>query len=196
MYSMNVGCNFQASDYFTKEAVVLDLAQRKWGQTNTRGIFIDSEKNGNLFYQEKDIFFKNLENIPKYVLSYYKGIRHEYARNNGRHFWSLMVEKPIEKFEVTHREAFTFARYIADKMPENVEDLSPEIVTRFTNVIDKEKGYDISVLFIVATKTKAREDSYFGKMFESTKYLVMDRFMNPIDVNAFYEVMNKIIVKK
>lgn len=193
---MNVGCNFQASDYFTKEAVVLDLAQRKWGRTNTRGVFIDSNKNGNMFYQEKDIFFKDLENIPKYILPYYKGIRHEYVRNSGRHYWSLMIEKPIEKFEVTANAAFSFARYIADKMPENVEDLSSEIVTRFTNVIDKEKGYDISVLFIVATKTKTRSDSYFGNVIDSSKYLVMDRFMNPIDVKAFYEVMDKIIVKK
>lgn len=193
---MNVGCYFQASDYFTKEAVILDLAQRKWGTGNTLGIFIDPEKNRNLFYQEKDIFFKDLENIPEYVVPYYKGIRHEYSRSSGRHCYSLMIEKPIEKFEVTNKEAFNFARYIADKMPENVEDLSPEIVTRFANVIDKEKGYDISVLFIVTTTTKKRTDSYFGNVIEPTKYLVMDRFMNPIDVKAFYEVMDKIIIKK
>ena len=193
---MNVGCTFQASDYFTREALVLDLAQRKWGLTNTRGIFIDQNKHSSLFYQEKDILFKDLENIPKYILSYYKGIRHEYTKNSQRHFWSLMVEKQIEKFEVTPREAFTFARYISDKMPENVEDLSPEIVNRFVNVIDKEKGCDISVLFIVATKTKRETNNYFGDAYGPTKYLVIDRFMNPIDVKAFYEVMDKIIVKK
>lgn len=193
---MNVGCNFQASDYFTREAVVLDLTQRKWGLGNTRGVFIDSHKNEKMFYQSKDIFFKDLENIPEYVLPYYKGIQYEYNRGNGRQFSSLMIEKPIEKFEITPREAFAFARYIAEKMPENVGDLSPEIVNRFVNVIDKEKGYDISVLFIVATKTRKKTDSYFGNIFESTKYLVIDRFMNPIDVKAFYKVMNKIIVKK
>ena len=193
---MNVGCNFQASDYFTNEAIVLDLAQRKWDRTNTRGVFINPEKNGSLFYQNKDILLKGLENIPEYVLPYYKGMQYEHSRYNGRQFWSLMIEKPAEKFEITGNKALTFAHYIANKMPENVEDLSPEIVNRFVNVIDKEKGYDISVLFIVATKTKKIKDDYLGDVFQGTRYLVMDHFMNPIDVDAFYEVMNKIIVKK
>lgn len=193
MLNLEKGCTFQASEKLTREAFVIDLSKRKWGSTNIRSIFVDENDRENM-YSASETYFKNYKNIPTHVLPYYKGIRPKMSTISGRAY-CLIIENPAKRFEISGSDAYKFARYIADRMPENVEDLSPEIVDRFLDVVDKEKGYDISALFIVATDLKKVKDM-FGDHLEAANYIVIDRFMNPVDINAFYEVMDKIIVKK
>ena len=193
MYTLNVGQTFNSSEKLTREVVAIDLSRRTWKFTYVRTIFVEENDREHMLSKQKTSF-KNYKNIPEHVLPYYKGIRPE-QNPNGSHSFYLDIEKPAEKFEISNFDAFKFVRYLAYKMPENVEDLSPDIVGRFLNVIDKEKGYDMSILFIVATESRKVTDM-FGGHLEATNYIVMDHFMNPIDVKEFYKVMNRIIVKK
>lgn len=191
---MNVGCKFQSSEKFTREAFILDLADRAWQQSNTRSILIDSNDTRHM-YSDSDTKFKDYKNIPEHVLPYYEGINVETYRNPARRGYTIVLKEPAKKFEINGRDAFKFACYIADNMPENVGDLSPETVNLFLDVINKEKGYDLSIIFIIATKLKSVND-YWSHHFEATNYIAIDRFMNPINVDAFLNVMKKIVVKK
>ena len=194
MYNLTIGCNFQSSGKITREALILDLSGRKWGLSNTRSILIEDNDEKHR-YTDGDMSFKDFPNIPKYVLPYFGGIRRYYDVDSGHRCYSISATDKVESLEINPTDAYRFASYIAEKMPENVEDLSPDIVKRFINVLDEEKGYDISVLFVIASRQKETRD-YFGVNFTPEKFIVIDRFMNPVDTKAFLEVMNKIIVKK
>ena len=194
MYNLTIGCNFLSSGKITREAVVLDVSGRKWGFSYTRAILID-ENDEKHRYRDSDMSFKDFPNIPKYVLPYFSGIHKDYDAESGNRNYFLEVNDGAKKLQIDPVEAYKFCSYVADKMPENVEDLSPDIVKRFVNVLNEKKGYDISVLFVMATKAK-KASSYFGARFDPEKFVVIDRFMNPVDTKAFFEVMDKIIVKK
>ena len=81
------------------------------------------------------------------------------------------------------------------KVPHTFTKISKETVSRFLKTLDEKEGFDISKIVLAPVKyTLANPGAGWNERLIPEKYIVFDNKLNPIDVNALLEVLDKIIV--
>lgn len=173
----------------TREVYIIDIANRFWAQTNLHSLF---QTNGTAPWP-----FKDRENIPDVVKQFYKGIDRKTRRSNlyVQPLSIIDVKKELDKYKIDGVIARQFARCLASRVPETLNSLSDETVSRFMEVLPGNKR-DLSVIYILPTDGEEKTSRWGDIYFIANEYIITDKHLNPIDPNKFMSVMKKIIVDK
>lgn len=171
----------------TREGYIIDIANRFWAQCSLYSLFQISGP----------LTFKDKENIPDAVKQFYKGIdrKTKRTRNYLQPLPILDVKKDLDKYKIDGVIAGQFARCLASRVPETLNSLSDETVSRFMEVLPGNKR-DLSVIFILPTNGEEKTSRWGDVYFIANEYIITDKNLNPIDPNKFMSVMKKIIVDK
>lgn len=171
---------------------VIDMVNRLWTRCSAGHMFFDRSKT---LSPETTILFKDLPDLPQCVKDTYKGvIVPKDAVSIDRYNYLLEPKENLSKYYITNRDALTLARYIAKKMPRNINELKKSTVERFVKILDDENGYDISAFIFFPVKMEIRLGSW-SRYCSVEKYIVTDTKLNPVDVKKFFETMDEIIVE-
>lgn len=173
----------------TREGYIIDIANRFWAQTNLHSLF---QTNGTAPWS-----FKDRENIPDAVKQFYKGIDRKTRRTSNyiQPLAIIDVKKELDKYKIDGAIAGQFARCLASRVPETLNSLSDETVSRFMKVLPGNKR-DLSVIYILPTNGEEKTSRWGDIYFIANEYIITDKNLNPIDPNKFMSVMKKIIVDK
>ena len=173
----------------TREGYVIDIVNRFWTQTDMCSLF---QTSGITVWP-----FKDRENIPDVVKQFYNGIdkKTKRIRNYIQPLAIIDVKKDLNKYKIDGVVAGQFARCLASRVPETLNSLSDETVSRFMEVLPGNKR-DLSVIFILPTNGEEKTSRWGDVYFIANEYIITDKCLNPIDPNKFMSVMKKIIVDK
>lgn len=173
----------------TRGGYIIDVANRFWGQTNVCSLF---QTSGIAPWP-----FKDMENIPDVVKQFYEGIDKKTKRSSNyvQGLFIIDVKKDLNKYKTNGEVAGRFARCLASRVPETLNSLSDETVSRFMEVLPSNKR-DLSVIFILPTDGEEKKTRWGDIYFMANEYIITDKHLNPIDPNKFISVMKKIIVDK
>lgn len=173
----------------TREGYIIDVANRFWGQCTVPSLF---QRSGTAPWP-----FKDMENIPDVVKQFYEGINKKTKRSSNyvQGLFIIDVKKELNKYKTDSAIAGQFARCLASRVPETLNSLSDETISRFMEVLPGNKR-DLSVIFILPTDGEEKKSRWGDVYFVPNEYIITDKHLNPIDPNKFMSVMKKIIVDK
>ena len=154
--------------------------------------------NSHTYVEDMDKFCKKLQ-LPEFLKEYY-----HFAQNfvssrwptNGyyRRYYCLIPNKELSKFIFSPRVADDVMETIRLKTPSSFANISEEMARRFVHVLKENDKPDLSVIYFMANEQKVENPgNRWCEHTKPTKYILVDRRMNPIDVKAFMDVVNKIV---
>lgn len=173
----------------TREGYIIDIVNRFWAQVNMCSLF---QTSGITPWS-----FKDRENIPDAVKQFYNGIDRKTRRSSNyvQPLYIIDVKKDLNRHKINGVIAGQFARCLASRVPETLNSLSDETVSRFMEVLPGNKR-DLSVIYILPTNGKEKTSRWGDIYFIANEYIITDKNLNPIDPVKFMSVMEKIIVDK
>lgn len=171
----------------TREGYAIDVVNRWWACANLLQLF---QRSG-AFEFAKD------ENIPSAIKPFYKGVALKTRRSSNyvQPLGIIDVEKPLNKYKVNGRIAAKFALMLARRIPGELNSLSDKTIASFMEVLPDNKR-NLSVIYILPTDGEEQRSRWGDVYFQSTEYLITDKYFNPIDPVKFMSVMEKIVVDK
>lgn len=160
----------------------------------------DEENKAHTYAHDMDEFCSTLK-LPKFIKNYYH-FKQNFADNNKpsnssyRRYYCLIPNRDLSKFVFDYSTANDVMEVIRTKVPIAFANISEDTARQFVHVLDENSKPDISVIYFMPTKRKVvNPGSRWGEYTCPIEYILVDRLLNPIDVNKFVNVVNKIVVK-
>lgn len=150
------------------------------------------------YAEDMDKFCKKLQ-LPEFLKDYYhfaQNFANGRKPSNGyyRRYYCLMPNEELSKFVFGPKVADDVMNTIRLKAPSSFANISEEVTRRFVHVLKENEKPDLSVIYLMANEQKTENPgSRWNEYTHPTKYILVDRRMNPIDVKAFMDVINTIV---
>lgn len=150
------------------------------------------------YAEDMDKFCKKLQ-LPEFLKDYY-----HFAQNfvsgrwptNGyyRRYYCLIPNEELCKFTFSSRVADDVMETIRLKTPSSFANISEDVARKFVHVLKENEKPDLSILYFMTNEQRTENaGSRWNEYTRPAKYILVDRLMNPIDVKAFMNVINKIV---
>ena len=154
--------------------------------------------NAHTYAEDMEKFCKKLQ-LPEFLKDYY-----HFAQNfvNGtkpissyyRRYYCLIPNKELSKFTFSSTVADDVMETIRLKAPSAFANISEDVAKKFVHILKENDKPDLSLLYFMVNEQKTENaGSRWNEYTHPTKYILVDRRMNPIDVKAFMDVINKIV---
>ena len=154
--------------------------------------------NAHTYAEDMDKFCKKLQ-LPEFLKNYY-----HFAQNftNGRkptnsyyrRYYCLVPNEELSKFVFGAKVADDVMNTIRLKAPSSFANISEEVTRLFVHVLKENEKPDLSIIYLMTNEQKVENPgSRWNEYTHPTKYILVDRRMNPIDVKTFMEVINTIV---
>lgn len=158
--------------------------------------FINTTRESNVNVVE---LFKKL-GIPDDLVKYYPEIKAVVSNDQraippSARTRAIVPCKEFKKYIIDSAKAQELLNVFRTKVPPEFAEIGDKTIAKFTHIINKERGADISIIHLFVTEFSLERGSYsWAQWYKSTKFIVTDNLMNPIDVDALIEVINKICI--
>ena len=145
--------------------------------------------------------FCNKLKLPEFLVKYYHLTQNfvdgkKPVNSYYRRYYCLIPNKDLEKFVFNSRVADQVMGILRTKTPSAFANIGEDTIRKFVHVLDENEKPDISLIYFMANEQKTEnQGSRWGEYCHPTKYILVDRLLNPIDVKAFMEVVDKIVFK-
>lgn len=160
----------------------------------------DEEGNAHTYASDMDKFCDRLK-LPKFLKNYYHFQQNFYndkkpSLSHSRRYYCLIPNEDLSKFAFSPSAADDIMEFIRTKVPVAFANISEDTVRQFVHVLDENGKPDISMIYFMATKQRVENfGSRWNEYTSPIEYILVDRLLNPIDVDKFVSVVNKIVVK-
>ena len=159
---------------------------------------LEQQDNAHTYAEDMEKFCKKLQ-LPEFLKDYY-----HFAQNfvsgrrptNGyyRRYYCLIPNEELSEFTFGSKVADDVMETIRLKAPSVFANISEEVARRFVHVLKENDKPDLSIIYFMANEQKTENaGSRWNEYTRPTKYILVDRRMNPIDVKAFMDVINTIV---
>ena len=154
--------------------------------------------NSHTYAEDMDKFCKKLQ-LPEFLKDYYHFAQNfassgKPASGYYRRYYCLVPNDELSKFVFGRKVADDVIETIRLKAPSSFANISEDVARRFVHVLKENEKPDLSIIYFMANEQKTENPgSRWNEYTHPTKYLLVDRRMNPIDVKAFMDVINTIV---
>ena len=164
--------------------------------------FETPEEQGNAHVYAGDMtkFCSRLK-LPEFLEKYYHFAQNfvggkKPANSYYRRYYDLIPNKDLEKFVFDLKVADQVMEVLRTKTPSAFANISEDTIRQFVHVLDENEKPDISLIYFMANEQSTiNYGSRWNEYCRPTKYILVDRLLNPIDVKAFMDVIDKIVFK-
>ena len=179
----------------------VSIRDREWSYNNDIfGAFEGFTSNGaSQKYAEDMPKFLEFVGLPADLTRFYKGFKNNIVNSKsyypGSRIRNLIVTDEIEDLQIDKKQADALVEAIRTKTPPAFADISKKTAEKFVKIANDERGYDLSSLHLFATSFRViNEGLRWGQYVSTETYIVTDNLLNPIDVKAMLDVIDKICV--
>ena len=179
----------------------VSIRDREWCyNSDIFGTFEGFASNGaSQKYAEDMPKFLEFVGLPADLTKFYRGFKHNIVNsrsyNPGTRVRNLVVTKEIEDLQIDKKQADALVEAIRTKTPSAFANIGKKTAEKFVKIANDERGYDLSSLHFFATSFRLmNEGSRWGQYVSPETYIVTDSLLNPIDVKAMLDVIDKICV--
>ena len=154
--------------------------------------------NAHTYAEDMEKFCKKLK-LPEFLKDYYHFAQNfvsgkKPTNSYYRRYYCLIPNEELSKFIFSSKVADDVMETIRLRTPSSFANISEEVARRFVHVLKENDKPDLSRIYFMANEQKTENPgSRWNEYTKPTKYILVDRLMNPIDVKAFMDVVNKIV---
>ena len=154
--------------------------------------------NAHTYAEDMEKFCKKLQ-LPEFLKEYYHFAQNfvsgrKPTNSYYRRYYCLIPNEELSKFIFDSRVADGVMETIRLRAPSVFANISEEVARRFVHVLKENDKPDLSTIYFMTNEQKTENaGSRWNEYTKPTKYILVDRRMNPIDVKAFMDVVNKIV---
>lgn len=160
----------------------------------------DEQCNAHVYAEDMAKFCSKLK-LPKFLAKYYHFAQNfidgrKPANSYYRRYYNLIPNKDLEKFIFDPQIADQVMETLRTKTPSAFANISDDTIRKFVHVLDENEKPDISIIYLITNEQRVENrGSRWNEYCRPTKYILVDRRMNPIDARAFMDVVDKIVFK-
>lgn len=154
--------------------------------------------NAHTYAEDMDKFCKKLQ-LPEFLKNYYHFTQNfvggrKPTSSYYRRYYCLIPNEELSKFTFSSRVADDVMETIRLKTPSSFANISEDVARKFVHVLKENEKPDLSIIHFMTNEQRVENPgSRWNEYTHPTKYILVDRRMNPIDVKAFMDVINKIV---
>ena len=158
----------------------------------------EQQGNAHTYAEDMEKFCKKLQ-LPEFLKDYYHFAQNfvsgrKPTNSYYRRYYCLIPNKELSKFTFGSRVADDVMETIRLKAPSVFANISEEVARRFVHVLKENDKPDLSTIYFMTNEQRTENaGSRWSEYTQPTKYILVDRLMNPIDVKAFMAVINAIV---
>lgn len=137
--------------------------------------------------------------IPKDLSKFYPSFEFRVLGRRGVNAPSVFLTaivpcSTLEKYCITPERADQIIELFRSRVPSSFANLNEETASRFVQILNKDRGFNLAtIIFFPTAFTLPEGCPSWGEYYHSSQFIVMDNFMNPIDVDELEKTINDIV---